>query len=74
MGKSAIVGHKKAGFKQIGFVDGNCILELTKNDYLNFVKWGQLVNKKRKLVNYAKFKENSEFYIDSDIYFAYSTK
>ncbi len=36
--KFAISGHKKAGFKEIGMVDGNCILQLSKDDYLNLVK------------------------------------
>lgn len=36
--KYAIAGHKKAGFKEIVTEDGNCILELTKDDYLSFVK------------------------------------
>lgn len=36
--KSAILGHKKAGFKEIGIVDGNCILELSKQEYFNFGK------------------------------------
>lgn len=36
--KSAIVGYKRAGFKEIEIIDGNCILELSKDDYLNFGK------------------------------------
>lgn len=36
--KSAILGHKKAGFKEIGIVDGKCILELSKEEYFNFEK------------------------------------
>lgn len=36
--KSAILGHKKAGFNEIGIVNGNCTLELSKEDYLNFIK------------------------------------
>lgn len=36
--KFAILGHKKAGFKEIGVVDGNYILQLSKDDYLNLVK------------------------------------
>lgn len=36
--KAAIAGHKKAGFKEIEVIDGKCILELTKGDYLNFLK------------------------------------
>lgn len=34
--KSAIAGHKRAGFKEIGITHGNCILELTKDGYLTF--------------------------------------
>lgn len=33
--RAAIAGHKKAGFKEIEIIDGKCILELTKDDYLN---------------------------------------
>lgn len=36
--KSAIAGHKEAGFKEIGIVEGNCILELSKEEYFNLVK------------------------------------
>lgn len=39
--KSAIAGHKKAGFKEMGNEDGKCILELKKDDYLNFIKSAQ---------------------------------
>ena len=35
--KSAIAGHKKAGFKEIGVDDGKCILELSKDEYLKYV-------------------------------------
>ena len=38
--KYAIAGHKKAGFKEIAIEDGNCILQLTRDDYLNFVNKG----------------------------------
>ncbi len=31
---SAIAGHKKAGFKEIDFANGNCILELSQAEYL----------------------------------------
>lgn len=36
--KSAIAGHKEAGFKEIGIIEGNCILELSKEEYFNLVK------------------------------------
>jgi RimJ/RimL family protein N-acetyltransferase len=36
--KSAILGHKKAGFKEIGIAYGNCILELSKDEYLKLEK------------------------------------
>lgn len=36
--KSAISGHKKAGFKEIGMIGGNCILELSKDDYLDLLR------------------------------------
>lgn len=38
--ESAIAGHKKAGFKEIEIVDGICILELAKGDFLNSIKGG----------------------------------
>ncbi len=36
--KSAIAGHKKAGFKEIEIVNGTCILELSKGEFLNSIK------------------------------------
>lgn len=33
--KSAAACHKKAGFKETGNQNGNCIFEMTKDDYLN---------------------------------------
>lgn len=36
--KSAISGHKRAGFRELGIVDGNCIMELSKEQYFDFVR------------------------------------
>ncbi|HAQ41902.1 MAG TPA: hypothetical protein DCM73_14460, partial [Clostridiales bacterium] len=40
--RSAIAGHKKAGFKETGIVNGKCVLELSKDDFLDFKKSNQL--------------------------------
>lgn len=36
--RSAIAGHKSAGFKEIEIIEGTCILELSKDDFLNHIE------------------------------------